>query len=605
MSGRTLGRSGVLAGAAATAEAELAVHAPHLVAGYRRALPGAADTVGRRLRGALVREDLDDARARHAGQGRRHAFDRVEFATAGADDPVDLLPASLPGADRGFAAELGNAVVNLAIATARQQQAPGAPARDGPPHPGPSMWAPGGRPSGGLQHTPGQHTPGLGTPGQNTPGLGGGGDADEVAVRAERLAVTGHNLHPCGRTRLGWDVADVLAHDLESGGTRIGFVAVRHDAHLGDDVGAALTAAHPLLPAAPPGYRLQPVHAWQRDTVVTRRYADDLRDGTLRILDAELPVVPTAALRTVLLPAAADGSRHYLKVSLDIQVTSTRRGISVASTRNGPAVSALLHRMIADDPAGHRIVLLAETAGAAVPTGTGRDLSAILRTGLTGRLSGGAGAERVVPGGALPAVDPATGRTVLAGLVGEYARSTARRDDAGAAAAFLDAYARLLLPPLLRLATCGAALEAHLQNCLPTFVRGVPHRLALRDFAGLRLHLPRLAAAGLRVPLWPGSVVGTDDDDVLRAKLGYTVLQAHLGELVIRLGESHGLDEDTAWRGVRAVVDETYTALPGAAARADHAALTAPTVAHKALVRMRLGGAGDIYLPVRNPLHAA
>ncbi len=559
MSERTLGRSGVLADAAATAEAELAVHAPHLVAGYRAALPVAADTVGRRLRGALVREDLGDARARHAAHGRRHAFDRVEFATAGADDPVDLLPASLPGGGWGFAAELGNAVVNLAIATARQE------------------------------HTPGPPTT---------------GDADEVAVRAERLAVAGHNLHPCGRTRLGWDVADVLAHDLEAGGTRIGFVAVRHDAHLGDDVGAALAAAHPLLPAAPPGYRLHPVHAWQRDTVITGRYAGELGDGTLRILDAELPAVPTAALRTLLLPAAADGTRHYLKVSLDIQVTSTRRSISVASTRNGPAVSALLHRMVADDGDGHRILLLAETAGAAVPAGSGRDLSAILRTGLTGRLTAGGGAERVVPGGALPAIDPATGRTVLAGLVGEYARSTARHDDAGAAGAFLDAYARLLLPPLLRLTTRGVALEAHLQNCLPTFVGGVPHRLAVRDFAGLRLHLPRLATAGLQVPLWPGSVIGTGDDDVLRAKLGYTVLQAHLGELVIRLGESHGLDEDTAWRGVRAVVDETYAALPGAAARADHAALTAPTVAHKALVRMRLGGAGDTYLQVRNPLHA-
>ena len=110
--------------------------------------------------------------------------------------------------------------------------------------------------------------------------------------------------------------------------------------------------------------------------------------------------MPTAALRTLLLPPGADGLRRYLKVSLDIQVTSTRRSISVASTRNGPALSALLHRLVADDPDGHRLLLLAETAGAAVPAGSGRDLSAILRDGLTGRLAPG---ERAVPGGALPA----------------------------------------------------------------------------------------------------------------------------------------------------------------------------------------------------------
>ena len=99
--------------------------------------------------------------------------------------------------------------------------------------------------------------------------------------------------------------------------------------------------------------------------------------------------------------------------------------------------------------------------------------------------------------------------------------------------------------------------------------------------------------------LWPGSVIGTDDEDVLRAKIGYTALQAHLGELVIRLG----VDEHAAWAAVREIVDETYAALDGPAARRDHAALTAPRVPHKALVRMRLAGDGDSYLPVRNPLH--
>jgi hypothetical protein len=68
----------------------------------------------------------------------------------------------------------------------------------------------------------------------------------------------------------------------------------------------------------------------------------------------------------------------------------------------------------------------------------------------------------------------------------------------------------------------------------------VPHRLAVRDFAGLRLHPGRLAAAGHEVALWPGSVVGTGDPTVLRAKIGYTLFQAHLGELIIRSASRTG-----------------------------------------------------------------
>ncbi len=404
------------------AQAALAVHAPDLLDAYVTALPAAADTVGRRLRGALVREDIGDARARNAGQGVAHGFDRVEFATAGVADPVDLLGARHAP---GFAAELRNAVVNLAIATAR--------------------------------HRPVEAT----------------GDPDADATAQERLAVAGHNLHPGGRTRLGWDTTDVLAYDLEAGGTTAGFVAVRDDVHLGDDVGAALREAYPQLPGAPPGYRLQPVHPWQRDAVLRTRHRDLIDDGALIILDAELPAVATASLRTLLLPPAADGRRRYVKVSLDIQVTSTRRSISIASTRNGPAVSALLATLVAADPDGHRLLLLDETAGAAVPAGSGRDVSAILRDGLTGRLEPG---ERVVTGIALP--------FLAGGLVDEYAGTTGRSGGAPAALAWFGAYARLLLPPVLRLTGHGVALEAHLQNCLPTFAGGVPHRMAVRDFAG-------------------------------------------------------------------------------------------------------------------------
>ena len=237
------------------------------------------------------------------------------------------------------------------------------------------------------------------------------GDPDAAVVAAERLAVAGHNLHPCGRTRLGWDTTDVLAHDLEAGRTTVGFVAVRDESHLGDDLGAALTGAYPQLPGPPPGYRLQPVHS-----VAARRRAAHPVPRPARRRRAADPGrrARGRADRRPAHPAAAAGRgrpRRYLKVSLDIQVTSTRRSISVASTRNGPPVSALLHRLVADDPDGHRLLLLAETAGAAVPAGSGRDMAAILRDGLTGRLRPG---ERAVPGGALPFVAAGLARRVTA-----------------------------------------------------------------------------------------------------------------------------------------------------------------------------------------------
>jgi D-ornithine---citrate ligase len=512
-------------------------HRPDLYPGYLDAIPHAADTVARRLIAAAQREGLPAARldgdriVLRAGpiSARRHGFDRGEPDGALPADPIDLITELATTLGGALPAELGSAVANLAVAYSRRPEVDPFALDTGP---------------------------------------------DERAVAFERLATDGHNLHPCSRTRLGWDVADVLAHDLEGPGTAISFVGVRRDHLIGDDLVTGGTATHAA----------QPAHPWQLDHL-RRTRAGLFGAGVLTDLDtAPLPAAPTAALRTLHVPG-----RGYLKLSLDIQVTSTRRTISTASTRNGPPICALLGRLLAGEP----VLLLVETAGAAC-TAADRDLAAIARTGLAGHLDPD---ELAVPAGALTA--PVGGGSVVCRLLRENGESTL---------SFVTAYARVLLPPLLRLATrYGIGLEAHLQNCLPIFVCGRPRRIALRDAAGLRIHRPRLADRGITLDLWPGSVVGTDDPDVMRAKLGYTALQAHLGELIRHLAVTADLDEPAAWRAVRAIIDDVYDELCADPATAhdaadDHAFWTAPTMPHKALLRMRLAGDGDRYVLVANPL---
>jgi siderophore synthetase component len=302
------------------------------------------------------------------------------------------------------------------------------------------------------------------------------------------------------------------------------------------------------------------------------------------VLEPRLDARVTAAVRTLWLPELD----AYLKLSLDVQITSTRRTISIASTRNGPHLSALLPGLLAQ--CSDRVSLLREPAAAAARLGSGRDVSAILRDPLPPMTPG----EVAVPAIALHATDPITGLTLIELLV---------RQDGRGPQAFLDDYARLLLTPALGMATrFGVGLEAHLQNCIVTFTGGRPTRLLLRDLAGLRLHSGRLADASIAVDLWPGSVLGTSDEGVLMAKVAYTALQAHLGEIIDALG----IPADNAWPRIRSAVDEIYADLAEYApvtAKADHAFLTAPTVPHKALVRMRLANQGDIYVPMENPLH--
>ncbi|WP_412544134.1 IucA/IucC family protein [Longispora sp. K20-0274] len=554
----------LLAAAAARAVSQLP---PALVGGFRAALPHAAAHVSSRLAEALFTEDVAGLRgalrplgdvwvwpARSGGvvtfPAERGAASTVRVtgpvwheagcARVPVTDPAALLALLVGPGTGSLPVELVDAVVNLAIGTARRPRV--------------------------------DDTDAVTAAGRLGP--------DEGVLFLERLATEGHNLHPCGRTRLGMSVADVLAYDLEGPGFDLAVVALRSDVHVGDDVGAALG-----LPAAPDGFVSQPAHPWQVAEVLAVRHADARRAGLWRLVEGlVVPAAPTASLRTVL-----TGAGQLVKVSLDVQITSTRRSISLATARNGPPVSALVETLLT----GTGGLLLGEFAGAgAVLPASERDVTAVVRHPLAGVVSAG---ELAVPANALPAVCPVTGSTVLELLAAAHP---------GGPVAWLVDYAAALLGPVLRLLAHGVGLEAHLQNCVPLFAGGRCARMVFRDLGGVRLHSPRLAAAGHPLTLWPGSVTGTDDVDVLRAKVAYTALGNHLGAVVDGLGLGA-----VGWAAVGRVLRDVYgplvdDPLVGAAAAADLVAFTTRPWAHKALVRMRLAGDGDVYVPVDNPLAA-
>lgn len=457
----------------------------------------------------------------------------------------------------------------------------------------------------------------------------------DVTVFFERLNTEGHNLHPCGRGRLGMRAADLLRHDLESEaptdliltGVQRARVESTPD-EFGRDIGQLLRAEYPGLDTAirehfhaerldPAGYEFVPVHAWQLERVVRPLFAEEITQRVVvPVPTARLSGVPTASLRTLLTERSPAGRRLLVKTALDVLIGSTRRSISAHTTNNGPRYSRLLRQIIEGEPAlSDRVVLLDELAGASYrplahdpdPDRRARALSALVRSDISTYLRPG---ELPVPGCALFARSPVTGRSLLAELLTRYAAARGVPGPGMAGLRFAEEYAALLLPVFVILMTkYGIAVEAHLQNCVPTFVGGVPTRMVLRDWGGMRIYPPRLRRQGLQVDARPGAVTVTDNIHLMRAKALYTVLSNHLSEVVTHLAAQSGVDPRPAWQRIRAILEALLAGLEADPAlrenvAADRAALLAPTLPIKAFVRMRLDpDGGDQYVPARNPLH--
>jgi siderophore synthetase component len=391
-------------------------------------------------------------------------------------------------------------------------------------------------------------------PDGGAPALARATRAPDPLVYMEQCVVDGHPLHPGCRTRMGLSPAEVRAYAPEHRG-----VVDLHLVRVPEQRWLGVNAAPVLV-----------MHPWQREHVLDAYPWLSPTGETIR-------AHPLMSLRT--LAVAGEPLRHY-KTAVDVQMTSAVRTVSGAAVHNGPALS----RMLAGVSAHAGVELLTEVAAGAVLVDGAphRSLGYVERRMVALRPG-----EVALPLAALTAPSPATGRPIGLELI----------DDgyAGDALDWIEALARLLLPPLLRLLEIGVGLEAHGQNVLATVRGGRLARLLYRDLGGVRVSPRRLAAHGIEAPSLLGDL-STDDPVALRTKVFAAAVATVLSELVAVLGRELGTDAGKAWHRVAGVV----RGIPGP----DAAALFGAALPLKATTAMRLAASPveDIWLDLPNPM---
>jgi hypothetical protein len=414
----------------------------------------------------------------------------------------------------------------------------------------------------------------------------------------ESLVIAGHPWHPMCKTRLGLHLHDNLRHgpDVMARGTTCAV-----DVLADDVVRVGEFAEHAVFPAPAPGWVRLPVHLLQRrrlPQVFAAVWGARMRPAAC---------FPRAGRSLLSLRTVALGELH-IKLATAMHTTSALRQVSPMSVHNGPAISALLARVLAADPSvSASLRVQPELAAAGLDPrrhgGLAGQLGVIIRpepAPLARELSAAASPEVWVCaalGERRPGADVAASLMHDPGLLHRRAGDRLLRTITAAYPSpdhALRDYISKLVPPVLRLcAAHGVALEVHLQNTLVVHDRGRVAGFLVRDLGGVRIHRPRLRAAGHDVALAPGSFVVTDDLAEVQSKVAHTLLHAHL-TAVIGWAAELGADEPALWRYTRQVIRDSLGAWAvdprhAAACHADRDALLAPSARAKALLKMRLG----------------
>lgn len=283
-----------------------------------------------------------------------------------------------------------------------------------------------------------------------------------------------------------------------------------------------------------------------------------------------------ASMRTLTLRPECHFNFH-LKLSLACQITSALRTITPWTTCGGPVQTALLEKFLPEDLWVFREV--AAVSGAQENFSDARHLSCILRDDLETRAR--ANNETLVIAAALAQKPHGETRTYAEILYNLHTTAQKRawfRE-------YVTTLFELILPPLVR---HGIGLEAHGQNLVARVCRqtGKIKGFAVRDFGGVRLHVPTLRTHGVNFDSLPsGGATLTDDLHNVWSKVHHALLQNHVGLLLSALE----LEREGGWVIVREVLGG-FSDRDGEEGKGVLEYLMQDTMPFKCFLRMRMEG---------------
>ncbi|KAJ5872013.1 uncharacterized protein N7529_004366 [Penicillium soppii] len=272
------------------------------------------------------------------------------------------------------------------------------------------------------------------------------------------------------------------------------------------------------------------------------------------------------------------GFPYHLKLSLACNITSALRTITPWSTMGGPVFSELLERFLPPDMWVFREI--GSITGNQPDFNQAKHLSCILRDDLERKAQ--ANDETLVLAAVL-AQHPPEINTSYAEILYNLENLQKKKNWFRKYTACLF---KLTIPPLL---DYGIALEAHGQNLVVRICRqtGDIKGFAVRDFGGIRLHVPTLQEYGVGLDAIPsGSAVLTNSLHNAWSKVHHSMLQNHIGFLLSALG----LEQQGGWTIVREELANVLNPDENTRGRKLYDFFVADTMPFKCFLMMRMEG---------------
>ncbi|WP_105993355.1 IucA/IucC family protein [Staphylococcus simulans] len=408
--------------------------------------------------------------------------------------------------------------------------------------------------------------------------------ASDSYLRSEQAVIEGHPLHPGAKLRKGLTPEMNIRYSSEFQHKQaLKWIAVHNDLvrtqtleHTYNDTlfnafDGLKTAFEQAVPNdAKEAYSIIILHPWQYDEILHRDYQDEINQGLILDIDYDTTYYAGLSFRT-LIPKLPQTTPH-VKLSTNVHITGEIRTLSEQTTFNGPLVTHIVNRILAQDALFKDIQAstIPETAGihfynandqGEYQTERSEQLGSLLRENVYHLTEDNT--INIIPS-SFVSVNPNEGTAVVNALITRF--KAAQKFDAfeSAALSWLSDYAQALVDLVVPLMVkYGIALEAHLQNAVASFnLDGSFNHIFIRDFEGLRIDESQLNQLGYPTAHFhEKSRILTDKSVSVFNKAFYSTIQNHLGEMILTIAQ-HAEDsaafENNLWNEVKRITQAKF-----------------------------------------------
>ncbi|VVC75755.1 Aerobactin synthase [Aquicella siphonis] len=437
----------------------------------------------------------------------------------------------------------------------------------------------------------------------------------------ESWAAKGHPYHPCHKTKLGFSTKAYQKYSPEfNQDILLPLAAVdKSIIHLEKETeqdftewfslqfpdawkawtekmrasGLAADAFYPLF-----------IHPWQYENVITKLFHTFIDNGKL-IYFRDIYVTTKASLSFRTLMIKNDSGQPHIKLPVAVHSTSAMRTISPASVHNGPRLGKILRQILDQEKHfGGRLKLAYESYSMHVHFANPeieKHLGIIYRDNPVNLLDKN---ETPIVVAALFEESPLHRVPLFIEMIHMGAGNSLND-----AIAYFSEYCRIVIQAYLDLfLVYGIALEGHQQNTIAVFRHHHPVRMIARDLGGLRIHAPTLYEQGYILEAHPQSATITQDRQEVTNKFLHTVIQYHLGEIILLLAQEYRAPESVFWKLVKSILHARFHEIREKVNpqrwQEEYQAVMEDDWQIKGLMRMRLNNLYNkyIYIHLKNPL---